>query len=183
MRKEPQRGKIIWSRSHSKQMVELGFSPTQPDSINRAFNHHLLHSMGLPGGASGKEPACQCKRHKRPSFDPWVGKISWRRAWQPTPVFLPGETQGQRSLVGYSPWGCKESGTTGRLPFLSFYSFFWGKKWQRIPVFLPGESHGRKGLVDCGLWGCKESDMTKKLTHTHTQPYYYTSGISRVVKF
>ena len=44
----------------------------------------------MPGGASGKEPACQCRRHKRCGFDPWVRKISWRRAWQPTPVFLPG---------------------------------------------------------------------------------------------
>ena len=42
-------------------------------------------------------------------FDLWVGKIPWRRAWQPTPVFLPGESHGQRSLVGYSPWGHKES--------------------------------------------------------------------------
>ena len=39
-------------------------------------------------------------------FDPWVRKIPWRRAWQPTPVFTPGEFHGQRSLVGYSPWGC-----------------------------------------------------------------------------
>ena len=45
-------------------------------------------------------------------FDPWVGKILWRRKWQPTPVFLPGEFHGQRSLVGYSPWGRKESDTT-----------------------------------------------------------------------
>ena len=44
-------------------------------------------------------------------FDPWVGKIPWRRAWQPTPVFLPGDSHGQRSPVGYSPWGCKESDT------------------------------------------------------------------------
>ena len=44
-------------------------------------------------------------------FDPWVGKIPWRRAWQPTPVVLPGEFHGQRSLVGYSPWGHKESDT------------------------------------------------------------------------
>ena len=43
----------------------------------------------------------------RHSFDPWVGKIPWRRAWQPTPVFLAGESHGQRSLVGYSPWGCR----------------------------------------------------------------------------
>ena len=44
----------------------------------------------------------------RCGFDPWVGKIPWRRAWQPTPVFLPGESHGQRNLVGYSPWSCKE---------------------------------------------------------------------------
>ena len=48
----------------------------------------------------------------RPRFHPWVGKIPWRRAWQPTPVFLPGESRGQRSLVGYSPWDHKESDTT-----------------------------------------------------------------------
>ena len=42
----------------------------------------------------------------------WVGKISWRRKWLPTPVFLPGEFHEQKSLVGYSPWGCKESDTT-----------------------------------------------------------------------
>ena len=47
--------------------------------------------------------------------DPWVGKIPWRRAWQPTPVLLPGESHGQKSLVGYSPWGRKESDTTERL--------------------------------------------------------------------
>ena len=45
-------------------------------------------------------------------FDPWVGKLPWRRKWQPTPVFLPGEFHGQRSLAGYSPWCCKESDTT-----------------------------------------------------------------------
>ena len=59
--------------------------------------------LGFPGGASGKEPTCQCRRHKRCRFDPWVRKIPWRRAWQPTPVFLPGESYGQRSLGVYSP--------------------------------------------------------------------------------
>ena len=47
-----------------------------------------------------------------PGFDPWVRKILWRRAWQPTPVFLPGESHGQRSLAGYSPWGRSELDTT-----------------------------------------------------------------------
>ena len=53
------------------------------------------------GGASGKEPACQCRRYKRCGFNPWVGKIPWRRKWQPTPIFLPGESCGQRNLAGY----------------------------------------------------------------------------------
>ena len=63
--------------------------------------------MGFPGGVSGKEPACQCRRHKRRGFSPWVRKIPWRRAWQPTPVSLPGKFHGQRSLEGFSPWGHK----------------------------------------------------------------------------
>ena len=49
---------------------------------------------------------------QRPRFDPWVGKIPWRRKWQLTPVFLPGEFHGQKGLAGYSPWGRKESDTT-----------------------------------------------------------------------
>ena len=68
--------------------------------------------MGFPGGASGKEPTCQCKRQKRNGFSSLIGKIPWRRAWQPTPVSLPGESHGQRDLAGYSPWGRKESDTT-----------------------------------------------------------------------
>ena len=67
---------------------------------------------GFPGGASGEEPACQCRRPKRCGFDPWAGKIPWRRKWQPAPIFLPGEFHGQRTLAGYSPWGHTESDTT-----------------------------------------------------------------------
>jgi len=55
------------------------------------------------GGAGGKESACQCRRCKKCGFDPWVGKIPWRRKWQPTPVFLPVKSHGQRRLAGYSP--------------------------------------------------------------------------------
>ena len=93
-------------------------------------------SNGFPGGASGKEPTCQCRRHKRHGFDPWVGKVPWRRAWQPTPVFSPGEFRGQRSLVGYSPEGhkevnkteyahmCANTHTLGRFPAKA--DMFWG---------------------------------------------------------
>ena len=58
----------------------------------------------------------QCRR---PGFDPWVGKTPWRRAWQPTLVFLPGESHGQRSLVGYSPWGHRESDMTEQLSIIA----------------------------------------------------------------
>ena len=71
----------------------------------------IMRVAGFPGGTSGKEPSCQCRRHVRYGFNPWVRKIPWRRAWQPTPVFLPGQSHGQRNLAGYSPWGHKESDT------------------------------------------------------------------------
>ena len=61
---------------------------------------------------SGKEFAGQCRRLRRCGFDPWVRKILWNRKSQPTPVFLPGKFHGQGSLVGYRPWGCKESDLT-----------------------------------------------------------------------
>ena len=63
---------------------------------------------GLPSWLTGKESACQCRSHRRCGLDPWVRKIPRRRKWQPTPTFLLGESQGQRSLAGYSPWGCNE---------------------------------------------------------------------------
>ena len=85
------------SQFHDNKAILADFGP----------NHSLFS-----GGASGKEPACQCRRDKRHGFDPWIRKIPWRRKWQPTPVFLPGEFHGQRSLVGFSPWGHKESDMT-----------------------------------------------------------------------
>ena len=65
---------------------------------------HLYNVQGLPWWLSGKESACQRRRLR---FDPWVRKIPWRRKCQPTPVSLPEESHGQRSLTGYSPWGHK----------------------------------------------------------------------------
>ena len=61
---------------------------------------------------SGKESACQCRRRRRLRLDAWVWKIPQRRKWQPTPVFLPGESHRQRSLAGYKSMSCKESNTT-----------------------------------------------------------------------
>ena len=64
--------------------------------------------MGFPGGASGKEPTCQCRRHKKTWVQPLGREDPLERKWQPTPAFLPGESDGQRSPAGYSPWGHKE---------------------------------------------------------------------------
>ena len=94
----------------------------------RNFHHQYgnWHS-GLPWWLSGKEPACQCRRHKRHRFDPWVRKIPWRRKRQPTPVFLPGKFQGWRNLASYSPWGrrAEYNSATKQQQILS------GKTWSR----------------------------------------------------
>ena len=70
--------------------------------------HVYKYVHGLPWWFSGEKPAFQ---YKRCGLKPWVGKIPWRRKWQPSPVFLPGESHGQRSLAGYSSLGHKESDT------------------------------------------------------------------------
>ena len=78
--------------------------------------------LGFPGGSEVKPSAWVCLQCGRPGFDPSVGKIPWRRKWQPNPVFLPGESHGRRSLVDYSQWGPKESDTTEQL---HFHFSFW----------------------------------------------------------
>ena len=103
--------------------------------------------MGFSGDVSGKGSTCQRRRHKRLGFSPWVGKIPWRRAWQPTPVFLPGESHRQRSLVGPQPTGHKESDTTGETEHARKTSRWWSPDQNRPPesthlIFLrPSVSH------------------------------------------
>ena len=72
-----------------------------------SFKLMYFTCWGVPRWCTGKESACQCWRHKRCRFNPWVWKTSWGRKWESTPVFLPGESPGQRSLAGCRPWGCK----------------------------------------------------------------------------
>ena len=76
------------------------------------FNTLSRFVMGFPSGASGIGTACQWRRHKINGFDPWVGKIPWRRAWQLTSVFLTRESHGQRGLEGHSLQDGKESDPT-----------------------------------------------------------------------
>ena len=91
-------------------LISLGFFIVCFKHIQRFVNngdHYMFcDSQGFPDSSDGNESP------RGSGFDPWVGQIPGRREWQPTPVFLPGEFHGQRSLVGYSLWGCKESDTT-----------------------------------------------------------------------
>ena len=96
-----------------------------PPSENQPSLFAQRLNTPFPGGASGKESAVQYRRHRTCEFDPWVMKIPWRRKWQPTPVFLHGKFHGQRSLAGYSPWGCKEaiSELSWHLPRIQIHNF------------------------------------------------------------
>ena len=103
--------------------IEPGPSAVEASSLNHQTTkgfpqlltiYPLLVFQGLPWWLRQERI---CLKYERPRFYPWIRKILWRREWQPTPVFLPGESHGQRSLSGYSPWGCKESDTTEQLTF------------------------------------------------------------------
>ena len=88
--------------------------------------------LGLPWCSGGKVSAClQCGR---PGFDAWIGKIPWRRKWQPTPVPLPGKSNRQSSPVGYSPWGHRELDTTEWIPS-SWYIFLNTLLWIIILIW------------------------------------------------
>ena len=110
----------IWLLPPPEASFYLYSGITLHTSLNRLLKHKTLLSAG--GGAFSMAQTLRiCLQCRRPSAMQetkvwsWVGKIPWRREWPPTPVFLPGEFHRQRSLVGYSPWGCKESDTTERL--------------------------------------------------------------------
>ena len=93
-----------------------------------------------------------CLQCRRPGFDPWLGKIPWRREWQPIPVFLPGMFHGQKSLAGYSPWGCKESDMAEQLTL-----------WLHVRVWVP------VGIEEMILWSTlsRQGSQTRKGEVSH----------------
>ena len=101
-------------------------------------------SSHFPGGASGRESACQCRRLKRCGFDPWVGRIPWNGSWQPSQVSLPGKFHGQsKSLEGYITWGHRESGMNewpsmypSFADFGLFHSSFSNSFKQKVKLFI-----------------------------------------------
>ena len=114
-----------------------------------------------------KNLPCYCRRHKRCRFDPWIRKIPWGREWQPTPVFLPRESHGQRSLVRCSPWGHGELDTTEQLHF-------------HFSLSCIGEGNGNplqcsclENSLDRGAWWASVHGVKKSWTQlsdlAHTQ--------------
>ena len=103
----------------AKQLSEdvMQIAEKRREAKRKGKEERYRHLKGFPGGSDGKASDCNAGDLK---FDPWVGKVPWRRKWQPTPVFLPGKSQGQRTLVGCSSWGRKESDTTSYFTF-TFY--------------------------------------------------------------
>ena len=121
---------------------------------------------------SGKKSTCQCRRHR---LDPWVGKFPWRRKWQPTPVFLPEKSHGQRSLVDHIPWGQRDFKVV-KLSFKETWFYFPGGSVAKNPPAntgdsgsnsgsgrssgdgigkLPGKSYEQRSLVGYSPWGQK----------------------------
>ena len=95
------------------------------------------------GGSDSKSICLQCGR---PGFNPWVRKITWWRKWQPTPVFLPGKSHGWRNLVGYSPWGHKESDMT-EWASLSSTNEWWLMPWEQMRGYGEGRGWKEKGAL------------------------------------
>ena len=92
--------------------------------MSHVYTHTHTHTHTyFPGSSVVKNLPANAGDTRERGFDPRVGKVPWRRKWQPTPVFLPGKFHGQKSLVGYSPWGHKESDTAEHACRLDTYTY------------------------------------------------------------
>ena len=100
---------VFWMLSHPYMTTGKTIALTPWTFVSKLMSLLFNVLSCFPGDASGKEPACWCRRYKKHGFNLWVRKMTWSRAWQPTALFLPEEFHGQRSLSGYSPWDHKES--------------------------------------------------------------------------
>ena len=107
-----ERGAGVWCESR---LVRSLTAPWTHSGRKRCYTKiKIVPPLRFRGDSDARKSA---HNSRRPGFNPWMRMIPWRREWLPTPVFLPGKSHGQRSLVGFSPWGRKESNTTERLPF------------------------------------------------------------------
>ena len=135
-----------------------GIFPTQGQNPGLPHCRRILYCQkGFPGGSVVKNLPDKCRRHRRPGFDPWVGKIPWSRKWQLTPVFLPGKFQTQRSLVRHSSWGLN-----------------WGHMHRNLTAHLK-TSRGCQPLAKCQVCPCHLSGLScspdsESLIHRQEDP-------------
>ena len=133
--------------------------------VNSLSHSYISWEYGLPWWLSGKEPTCQCRRCR---FPPWVGKTPWRRKWQPTPIFLPGEVRVWRSLEGCSPWGHQRVGrdweSINNNNYLGVLRWW---QWQPTPVLSPGKS------MDGGAWWAAVHGVAKSRTRLSDFPFTF----------
>ena len=101
---------LAWRIPGTGSLVGCRLWVAQSRTRLKRLSSSSTNSLGLPGGASGKEPACQCRRHKGRGFSLWVGMIPWRRAWLPTPVFLSGESPWMEQPCGLQSLGSQRVG-------------------------------------------------------------------------
>ena len=114
-------------KMYSAQLSDLTSLNTEGKQRTQTlFYFYFFIFLPIPYSMWKGFPVAQMIKHlpamQGPGFNPWVGKIPWRRKWQSTAVLLPGKSHGQRILVGYSPSGHNESDTTEQLHFLSFFA-------------------------------------------------------------
>ena len=121
-------------------------------SISISFSNCLLltYRKGSPGGSVVKNPPAKAEGSRR-GLNPWAGKIPWRRKWQLAPVFWPGESRGERSPTGNSPWGCEElnmtehtqTGLSGYVSWLTYRNRIYFRILSLKSVFLLNSFNSR----------------------------------------
>ena len=136
-----------------------------------------LSNLGFPGGSDSKASAYNAGDL---GSIPGLGRSPGEGNGNPLRYSCLENPMDRGTWLGYSPWGCKESGMTEQLH--SLRGFQSRRQWQSTPVLLPGKSHGRRSLVGYSPWGCKESDMTKRLPFlSFFLSFFQTCGIRKII--
>ena len=154
---------------HSMQETQVSFLGREDPLGEEIATHSSMLAWKTPWTEESGGP--QAMESQRVGHN-WA--YMWRRKWQPTPVFLPGESHGQRSLMDCCLWGCKQSDMTEVTQHACVHR---RRKWQPTPVFLPGESQGQRSLVGCHLWGRRVGHAAEH-TWPHTRRQDRTGSIS-----
>ena len=173
-------GNILW-KSQNLEIILMSFFWSAPSGLQ---NSSLIRDWtwatvvtSSPHGSVGKESTCQCRRCNKCRFDPWVGKIPWKRNWQLIPVFFPGEFHEQRSLAGYSPQSRR----------VQTWLKWWGTRWRcqvitAGPQGTPSRCLLRRGWLN-KLWHKDDvTQLLKRMSETHMYDLEECSSYTDTIK-